>query len=254
MATWLDLERELRTWRAAGETPTFWWRDDDADAPTAALERLLALADGHGAPLHLAVVPRDVSPELAPLLGQSGEVYVLQHGFAHVNHEPAGAPAAEVGQGRPATLKLRDLREGWRRLRAAQLPNLLPGLTPPWNRISHDTVVQLPRLGYRLLSTGYPRKARKAAPGLHRVNIHVDPIRWKRGPEFRQVEGTLELLTEHLARRRLGVVDPAEPTGLSTHHLQTGEPVWEFLDQLLERLTHRERGRWVRLASILESG
>lgn len=253
MATWLDLERELDAWRSARVTPTFWWRDDDAEAPTQALERLVALSARHGAPLHLAVVPKAVSPDLAAWLGRSAaDVYVLQHGYAHINHEPAGVRASEVGHHRPTEPQLHDLREGWRRLVEAELPNLLPGFAPPWNRISDETLEHLPRLGYRILSTCHARESRMPVPGLQQVNIHVDPIRWKQGAAFRGVEATLEILVGHLVQRRMGLVDSAEPTGLSTHHLQTDEEVWGFLDQLLERLSHRPIGEWVRLASMLK--
>ncbi len=251
MATWVDLERELGAWQRAQVTPTFWWRDDDAEAPTAALDRLIRLSERHGVPLHLAVVPEAVTPALADRLSGAGDVYVLQHGYAHVNHEPAGAKASEVGLHRPVDCQLRDLREGWSLLMSAQLPNLLPAFAPPWNRIADRTVRHLPSLGYRLLSTCHARINPSPAPGLHQVNIHVDPIRWKQGAAFRGVEATLEILVEHLFMRRTGLTDCDEPTGLSTHHLQTDEAVWGFLEEFLGRLTHRSAGEWTRLASIL---
>ena len=113
MASWADLDDELRLWRAAGEIPTFWWRDDDTEAPTADLERLIALAERFSAPLHLAVVPHAIDPGLAPRLGASPLVYALQHGFSHKNHEPKGARASEVGVNRDIALQEADLTLGW---------------------------------------------------------------------------------------------------------------------------------------------
>lgn len=251
MATWLDLERELGAWRRARATPTFWWRDDDAEAPTAALDRLISLSERHGIPLHLAVVPRSVRCSLSERLAGSPDVYVLQHGYAHINHEPVGARASEVGQHRQTESQLGDLREGWARLTAVRIPNLLPVFAPPWNRIADRTVQYLPSLGYRMLSTCHARSSAAPAPGLHQVNIHVDPIRWKQGAAFRGVEATLEILVDHLRQRRAGLADPDEPTGLSTHHLQTDEDVWAFLEELLEHLNYRSIGEWIRLASML---
>lgn len=250
MAAWPDLEQELRVWRSAGLSPTFWWRDDDAEAPTPALERLIALSERHGAPLHLAVVPKMVSPSLADRLARSPDVYVMQHGYAHLNHEPLGARASEVGLHRPVADQLDDLRDGWRSLVEAGIPNLLPAFAPPWNRISDTTVGHLPGLGYRLLSTCHARESAAPVPGLHQVNIHVDPIRWKGGPSCRGVEATLEILVRHLRQRRTGLADRDEPTGLSTHHLQTDEAVWDLLEELLERLGHRGGVEWVRLISL----
>ena len=68
MTTWADLEAELTLWREAGERPSFWWRDDDTEAPTDALRRLIDLTGKHGAPLHLAVIPAGISPDLAGFL------------------------------------------------------------------------------------------------------------------------------------------------------------------------------------------
>lgn len=251
MATWKDLELELETWRGAGVTPTFWWRDDDTEEPTAELDRLLGLADRYQVPLHLSVVPAGLSDDLAAQLSLSRDVYVLQHGYAHINHEPQGARASEVGVNRDITLQIQDLQEGWQRLVEAELPNLLPVMVPPWNRIADETVAALPGLGYRMLSRAYPRQSAMPAAGLAQVNIHFDPVRWKEGARFRGEEKTLEILTNHLVERRLGKVDPTEPTGLSTHHLQSDEDVWDFVDSLLGRLAHRDAGDWVPLSSLI---
>ena len=250
MDGWRDLEAELALWRQAGATPSFWWRADDAGAPSRALETLIALSERRRAPLHLAVAPAAVTKALSDALRGARDVHALQHGFAHVNHEPPGARASEVGRNRPLAAQLADLREGWRRLRAAGLPNLLPALAPPWNRIAPETVAHLPRLGYRLLSTAGPRPTPTSAPGLAQVNIHYDPILWREGPRFRGVDRTLASLVRHLAERRTGQVDRDEPTGLMTHHLDTDGEAWAFLDTLLERLAHREAGVWVRLVEI----
>ena len=130
------------------------------------------------------------------------------------------------------------------------MPNLLPAFAPPWNRIAAETVAHLPALGYRLLSTCHRRESAMPAAGLHQVNIHVDPIRWKGGASFRGTEATLEILVRHLRQRRTGLADPDEPTGLSTHHLQTDEPVWGFLEELLSRLGRDKGAAWVRLVSL----
>ena len=67
-ADWPGLSAELDAWAAAGRTATFWWRDDDATAPTPELGRLLRLAGAHGAPLALAVIPAEAGPALAEAL------------------------------------------------------------------------------------------------------------------------------------------------------------------------------------------
>lgn len=251
MATWSDLENELSLWRSAGETPTFWWRDDDAEKPTAKLDQLLALAEKHALPIHLAVVPKNATKSLSHRLSFSSDTYVLQHGYAHVNNEPVGARASEVGEHRDIDLQMSDLRAGWENLNSINIPNLLPGFAAPWNRIADKTVARFPELGFRLVSACHARKAENPVPGVTQINIHFDPIRWKTGPKFRGTESTVSGVVEHLQQRRLGLVDRTEPTGLSTHHLQTEDEVWAFVDVLLERLTHNGATDWVRLSSYL---
>jgi hypothetical protein len=248
MATWQDLSRELDAWHGIGATPSLWWRDDDACTTTEALERLIAIAERHHAPLHLAVVPAHATLDLVHRLGTARDTLVMQHGFAHIDHEPEGCGASEVGQTRSLDAQLADLRDGWQRLRAIEMPRLLRAIVPPWNRISAPAVQHLGALGYRMLSAGQVRPARHAAPGLTQVNCHVDPIRWKSGAEFRGTESTLEKPVAHLATRRHGEADPLEPTGLLTHHLDTGETTWGFVEELAARLSHRDAVHWVRLS------
>ena len=64
-AAWEALTLELDLWAAEGRTATFWWRDDDAIAPTPALDRLRACASAAGIPIALAVIPAKATPELA---------------------------------------------------------------------------------------------------------------------------------------------------------------------------------------------
>lgn len=251
MATWSDLETELALWHAGGEMPDFWWRDDDTVAHTDTLDRLLGMAETFGAPMHLAVIPDSLNPDLAPRLERAAQTYVLQHGFAHVNHEPKGLRASEVGVSRDVALQIEDLRRGWAILQVATLPNLLPVFTPPWNRIGPDTVAALPDLGFQILSAGEQRITRHPAAGLLQFNCHVDPIRWKTGAVFRGTEKTLNHVVEHLAARRTGTTDKDEVTGFLTHHLQTDAATWDFMEAFMERLTHNNRTKWRNLASFL---
>lgn len=113
MATWSDLEDELDRWRAAQLVPTLWWRDDDAHAATRELEPLLELSESHRVPVHLAVIPDLTHADLAERLISCRFAYLLQHGFAHTNHEPSGLGASEFGDHRDIEMQRRDLRKGW---------------------------------------------------------------------------------------------------------------------------------------------
>ena len=57
MSPWQRLSAELDQWQALGRAATLWWRDDDAETATPALEKLLGLQRRHGVPLALATIP-----------------------------------------------------------------------------------------------------------------------------------------------------------------------------------------------------
>jgi hypothetical protein len=251
MATWDELEAELALWRAAGEAPTFWWRDDDVEEPTADLDRLIALADRFRAPLHLAAVPRGVGAPLKERLEGAPGTLVLQHGLAHRNHEPKPARASEVGVNRKLSLQEADLREGWRLLTEAGLPRLLPVFVPPWNRIADKTLPHLPGWGFPALSNFDRRPSPSPVADLQIFNGHIDPIRWKEGARFAGTEKTLEQCLRHLRQRRTGEADRDEPTGLVTHHLQTDEATWDFTEAFMERVTRGGSSRWIALSELM---
>ncbi|HWC02518.1 MAG TPA: polysaccharide deacetylase family protein [Methylomirabilota bacterium] len=237
-AAWTRLTAELDRWPPRGAT--FWWRDDDAGAAGPAFDRLLALATAHTAPLALAVVPVWLDEAAAALIRDAAPgLRVVQHGYAHRNHEPA-APAggrgrpAELGTARPVDVVLADLTAGWARLATLVPTRLRAALAPPWNRIAPAVREALPGAGYRVLSTFGPRTATAAGP--RALNTHVDPIEWRAGKRFRGMAWTLDQIATHLADRRRDRVDPMEPTGLLTHHRDLTPPAWMALDELLGRL------------------
>ncbi|MGJ8545840.1 MAG: polysaccharide deacetylase family protein [Sulfitobacter sp.] len=249
MALWDPLDRELDLWRAAGRRARFWWRDDDAQAPTNDLDQLLRISARRRIPVHLGVIPSGLSPDLAARLAREDTAWVLQHGFAHKNHEPRGTPASEVGISRDMALQQRDLAQGWEILTNAQMPRLLPGLIPPWNRISEATLRRLPEFGYSLVSVFDGRSSGDPVPGLVQIDCHIDPIRWKYGRQFRGAAKMVEHCVTQLSQRRQSGSDA--PIGYVTHHLQTENAIWEFTDAWMEHLTASGVCDWHRLDSFL---
>jgi hypothetical protein len=254
-AAWARLAAELARWPAGGAT--LWWRDDDAGAATPALARLLGLAGRVEVPLGLAVVPAWLTDEAAAAIGAAAPgVVVLQHGYAHRNHEPPPPPdhrprKAELGGARPVEVALAELALGRARLAAGLGARLQAVLVPPWNRIAPAVRAALPQAGYRTLSAFGPRPASRDDAGLHHVNCHVDPIQWRTGRAFAGAAGTLDALTAHLAARREGRVDPAEPTGLLTHHHNLSPAAWGVLEALLVRLRGHPAAAFPALHALL---
>ncbi len=244
---WAALHAELDRWHAAGRTATLWWRDDDAVAATPALARLLGLAARWGLPLAIAVVPARAEASLAARLSPETAVTVLQHGYAHVSHAPAGARKTELGEDRSAAAVAEELRAGWRQITALFGTQALPVLVPPWNRLAPVHADGLAALGYKGLSTFGPRYSRKLQDVVN-VNCHLDPIAWRGDRGFVGEGGVLGALVEHLRARRLGQADAAEPTGLLTHHLVHDAAGWAFLERLLSATTQAPAARWLTAA------
>lgn len=249
-ATWDDLARECDAWAALGRQVALWWRDDDAVADTPALRRLLDLAAGR-APLALAVIPATLSPGLADAVARiGGGIAVLQHGFDHRNRAPAGAKKSEFPAERPTADVAAALARGRDTLGAAFGARFVPALTPPWNRFADTHRATLAGLGYRGISTYLARRKPAPTAKLRQVNTHVDIIDWQAAaadPATRPFLGTgraLGLLVGHLAAKRTGLADGAEPTGLLTHHLVHDTETWEFLGELLAWTAARPMIGW----------
>ncbi|MCP5368246.1 MAG: polysaccharide deacetylase family protein [Hyphomicrobiales bacterium] len=229
MATWQDLGREIEAWTSAGRAPTLWWRDDDLEFESPALDRLLDLSGQAGVPVALAAVPRDLAEGLGARLAPVPGHAVLQHGFAHANHAPDDARKEEYGDHRPLPEMADEIAGGWRRI--ARLAGALPVFVPPWNRVSETVVGVLARCGLRGLSALGPRPGRVTGGGLVQVNVHVDIMDWG-AYRFAGDEPVLDQVLAHLGARRRGEVDATEPTGVMTHHRVHDDGCWSFLSRL----------------------
>lgn len=253
-AAWNTFVDELDAWAASGRTATLWWRDDDAVAATPALDRLLAVAETHGVPMALAVIPAIAEASLFARVARSPHAAILQHGYAHRNHAAPGAKKCELGPERPSSAVLTELSEGWNSLAAASDRRALSVLVPPWNRIDPTIAHRLGECGLKGLSTSKPRSVAHLGSGTTIANVHVDPIDWaglRRGEDGFAGEGpTLDAAVRHLRARRLGAVDAAEPTGFLTHHLVMDDATWRFADRFAATVGRHPAARWCAAATI----
>ncbi len=225
--------------RAASQARTivFWWRDDDAQQPTPALARLLALARRHDLPLALAVIPKGATDALAETLANEPRVFALQHGWQHRNHAPAQEKKTELGDHRPVSEVMAELALGFERLSALFGETFLPVLVPPWNRIAasvRDARREVGLIGF---------SAFDAAPSdaAHWVNTHVDIIDWRARSALPRA-AAYALLCWEVERRLAG--DEAEPLGILTHHLVHEEETWAFLDELFALVGDHAATAW----------
>ncbi|WGD29782.1 glycosyltransferase [Ancylobacter sp. WKF20] len=253
-AAWQRLDAVLAQARAAGRILDFWWRDDDAVAPTPALDALLARAARWQVPLSLAVIPARATPALAARLREERRVDVLVHGLAHENHAPADQKKAEFGAHRLAEVMAVEAHSARERIEATFGAQALPVFVPPWNRIAPALLPMLANEGYAALSTFKRRTTREAAPGLVALNTHWDPIDWKGGGGLADEAGLIDLMAGLITEELASPPGTLEPIGLLTHHLVHDGWIDRFLDTMIGRLLDSGAARFVALGDQLETG
>lgn len=226
---------------ASGAPARLWLRDDDAVAPTAALDQLLDLTEAAEVPVTLAAIPSGTGPALARRLATARGVSVAVHGWDHGNHAPLGEKKQELGPHRPMAEVLSQLARGFAHLSQLHGPQFTPVLVPPWNRISPPLVAQLPALGFRALSVFGPERP---AP-LPMVNTQVDVIDWHGTRGGRPDAVLLEELAQAITRG-------AGPIGVLTHHLVHDAQVWGFLARLFALTQGHPGCRWVALPQVID--
>jgi hypothetical protein len=219
----LALERLLRQAEDQGRVLDFWWRDDDAVDTSPALDRLLALAESHNVPLGLAVIPAAATDALGARLAREANVWVLQHGWQHKQHNRPHEKKAELGDQRPLPAILDELRAGRERLEGLFPERFLPVLVPPWNRISD--AVRAARSEVRL--PGLSAFGRADRGDKHQANAHLDIFHWKPTRRSLSQAEAYASLCEEVERRLSG---DREPIGLLTHHLVHEEESWDLLE------------------------
>ena len=243
-AEWHDLVVELDCWEEAGRVAQLWWRDDDAVAPTPALDRLLAVAGG--APLALAVIPADVVEGLAAALAFFPRVAVLHHGWCHANRALTGKKSEYPAERHPVEVA-DELDEGRRRLVSLFGRRALPVFVPPWNRFADRFVPLLGEAGIAAISQMGPRKGEPPG-GIKVIDVDVDVVAWQSGRDFVGEGPALQRLVAALRREREqgpGVI------GLLTHHLVMDLATEDFLARFGEIVAAHRAARWVGVPELM---
>ena len=247
-AEWDDLVVELDRWEEAGRVALLWWRDDDAAAPTAQLDRLLALAGG--IPLALAVIPADAVAGLATALEFFPRVAVLHHGWCHANRAQSGKKSEYPAERHPVDVA-DELDEGRKRMGALFGRRALPVFVPPWNRFADRFVPLLGEAGFTAVSQIAPRKGEP--PGaIEVIDVDVDVVAWQAGrgfvgdgPALTRMVAALRREREDHSERGHGVV------GLLTHHLIMDGPTEDFLARLQGVVDAHPAVRWAGMPELL---
>jgi predicted deacetylase len=176
------LEPVVRALAAATGPVPWFFRDDDAGWADDALWALLDEFETAGVPIDVAAIPTALTPDAGRRLAAraaGGLVGVHQHGYAHVDHEPAGRKC-EFGAARDAAAQAADVANGRALLEDALGRSIDPVFTPPWNRASADLAGAVLAAGHRVLSRDVSA-GRLDGPGLAEVPVTVDWSARRRG-------------------------------------------------------------------------
>ncbi|UGX88623.1 polysaccharide deacetylase family protein [Phyllobacterium meliloti] len=245
---WQPLQAELARWIHANRSARFWLRDDDTVEPTAALDRLLQLADDFKVPTALAVIPVHTGEPLVKRLETERWISVLAHGWSHENHAAKDKKKQELGPDRPRALILEQLRDGCSRLAKLHPSRFVPVLVPPWNRIDPALLPYLGDCGFEALSVF--GAAKPAANSLPAINTHVDLMDWHGTRGCRDHAELVAAIVTELRQRFDG---SAEPIGILTHHLVHDESAWIFLKKLFQVVAKTPGGRWLSISELMKS-
>ncbi|HEY8016156.1 MAG TPA: hypothetical protein VIE35_10005, partial [Dongiaceae bacterium] len=192
-----------------------------------------------------------IEPSLAPAAAGHSTVWLLQHGFAHIDHakglvDKGGSKGAwELGLHRPIDVVLGELEAGREIMQAAFGAQFLPVVAAPWNHIDPALMPGLRERGYRGVSSYGERPLFPPLPGFVEANIHFDVSNWKHGARFRGEGAALEMIVGHLRRRRSGEAERDEPTGIVTHHAALDEASWKFMAELLDFVARHPAAVWL---------
>ncbi len=242
MSSWQALTDELDAWREAGRCAELWLRDDDAGRAEDPLVRLVELCGEYQIPANFAAIPTHSAPETADLFSSLDDVFVLVHGYAHVDHAGAGERKTEFSTNRATDDMENEWSEGLRLIEDIFGPKALRVFVPPWNRMACGLKAPLAAAGFTGYS-GLGARTSKIEHTLAVANVHVDVIDSRRHA-FRGSERTLAGIVEHLQAKRADRADPSEATGIMTHHLVLDDESWLFVRKLFAATSRQDGVRW----------
>ena len=206
-------------------------RLDDVRSLCERLEGVWGLLERHGVPLHLGVIPSDLTPAAAASLRERASrsrarVSAQQHGYRHVNHG-ADKRRFEFGDARDAAEQRSDIRAG-RAILERELGDLFePIFVPPWDRLGESTLEILADEGYLAVSV-IETSASPESDRVPRIAMTTDPVKWRPEPVHRPWDETVREVTHALSERGYA--------GIELHHEIIDAAALEGLERLLARL------------------
>ena len=238
-----DLARELDLWAEAGRVARFWWRDDDAIAPTPALTQLLDLSDAHRIEVAVAVIPATASDALAGRASSRADTprSCSTAMRTRTMRRPASRRSNAAASGRSTRCSASSARAGGG---SQSCSARAPSRSSPrrGTASSGRCSTRLGEAGFRGASAYGPRArdGRGARPRRRQCACRSDEL--ARAPLRRRRQGAERRSRRAQGAARRGATEADEPLGLLTHHLDHDAELWDFLDDFF-RATTRASGR-----------
>jgi hypothetical protein len=222
--------RQIETALARRKQPLhLFFRDDDAGWAMNKLAAMIDIFGDQGCHVDLAVIPAVLDESSASQLNKwrsdNTRIGLHQHGYAHVNHEPALARKCEFGPARPIDRQCADIMIGRARM-TGMLGDTDPIFTPPWNRCSPDTIAHLGSMGFAMFSNDRGR-SEDGETGIATLPVSFD---WDRARR----DGYLE------AALADEITNAAAPVGVMLHHATLDQAGCRTLDRVLSLLVTHE--------------
>ncbi|MGE4618805.1 MAG: DUF2334 domain-containing protein [Planctomycetota bacterium] len=212
-------------------TPTVIIRLDDVSGRCPKQDRVCDVLEAHGVPIHLEVIPGDLTEDGADQLKdeysrRSVIVQCHQHGYRHTNHG-TDTKRCEFGDHRETASQLEDIRAGKNHLENLLGEIFVPFFSPPWNRYGATTLEAIEQAGLLGMSV-LSKKNTPHHPRLPVIPFTLDPVNWNRPAAHRPWSETLADLQTSLKKQN--------HAGLQLHHELMEDLDFDGLDKTLESL------------------
>ncbi len=216
---------------------SLFFRDDDCGWSDDRQQLLLDIFADFDLPVDLAAIPAALNSAFAQKLSRRMAAHperlrIHQHGYAHLNHEPAGKKC-EFGPARDYLSQRSDIEKGRRLLAELLGAQPDPIFTPPWNRCTAVTARCLAELGFQVLSR-HSESAPLEASGVCEMPIAVDWFAQRKKVRLDRMEWGKFLAAK---------LESEAPVGIMLHHAVMDAEEMQELAQLLSVLARHAKAK-----------
>ena len=234
---WLNLRKSILNKKQNGYDIQAWWRDDDICENTNELDSLIRFVESNNIPAFLSVIPDKLTQSTISKLKIYKNIFVLQHGYSHINYAPLAEPYNEFGNHRNIQIQMDEIKIGFNQLLDQFGDQFIPVFVPPWGNISTEVKQILLEIGFKGISQ--IGKVNNPVKGLKDLNSNIDIHNW---------QSTSELLYTTEVRSWKNIIDAINKKinsqinekeiriGLLTHSQIMCKSDWKYFQRIVHYL------------------